>query len=65
MHWRRKWQPTPVSDLADGLNYALFSMIREIEDVELDYIKKGVDVTLPLLKEAVRSHLSQIGRAHV
>lgn len=46
------------TDLADGLNYALFSMIREIEDVELDYIKKGVDVTLPLLKEAVRSHLS-------
>ena len=25
---------------ADGLNYALFSMIRDIEDVELDYIKK-------------------------
>lgn len=43
---------------ADGLNYALFSMIREIEDVELDYIKKGVEVTLPLLKEAVRAHLS-------
>lgn len=43
---------------ADGLNYALFSMIREVEDVELDYIKKGVEVTLPLLKEAVRAHLS-------
>lgn len=43
---------------ADGLNFALFSMIREIEGIELDYIKKGVDVTLPLLKEAVRSHLS-------
>lgn len=43
---------------ADGLNYALFSMIRDIEGIELDYIKKGVDVTLPLLKEAVRSHLS-------
>lgn len=46
------------TDLADGLNYALFRMIREVEDVELEYIKKGVDVTLPLLKEAVRSHLS-------
>ena len=33
-------------------------MIREIEGVELDYIKKGVEVTLPLLKEVVRSHLS-------
>lgn len=46
------------TDLADGLNYALFSMIREVEDVELEYIKKGVEVTLPLLKEAVRAHLS-------
>lgn len=43
---------------ADGLNFALYSMIREIEGVELDYIKKGVEVTLPILKEAVRSHLS-------
>lgn len=43
---------------ADGLNFALFSMVRDIEAIELDYIKKGVDVTLPLLKEAVRSHLS-------
>lgn len=43
---------------SEGLNFALYSMIREIEGVELDYIKKGVDVTLPLLKEAVRSHLS-------
>lgn len=46
------------TDLADGLNYALFRMIREVEDVELEYIKKGVDVTLPLLKEAVKAHLS-------
>jgi hypothetical protein len=45
-------------DGAEGLNYALFSMIREIEDVELEYIKKGVEVTLPLLKEAVKAHLS-------
>lgn len=46
------------TDLADSLNYALFSMIREVEAVELDYIKKGVEVTLPILKEAVRSQLS-------
>ena len=46
------------TDLADSLSYALFSMIREVEDVELEYIKKGVEVTLPLLKEAVRAHLS-------
>ena len=43
---------------ADGLNFALYSMIREIEGVELDYIKKGVEVTLPILKEAVKAHLS-------
>ena len=46
------------TDLADGLNYALYSMIREVEDVELEYIKKGVEVTLPILKEAVKAHLS-------
>ena len=46
------------TDLADALNYTLFTMIREVEAVELDYIKKGVEVTLPMLKEAVRSQLS-------
>ena len=46
------------TDLADALNYTLFTMIREVESVELDYIKKGVDVTLPMLKEAVKAHLS-------
>ena len=44
------------TQLADSLNYALFSMIREVEDVELEYIKKGVEVTLPILKEAVKAH---------
>lgn len=43
---------------ADGLNYALYSMIREIEGIEMEYVKMGVDVTLPLLKEAVKSHLA-------
>lgn len=42
----------------DGLNYALYRMIQEIEQVELEYIKKGVDVHLLLLKDAVRSHIS-------
>lgn len=46
------------TELADALNFTLFSMIRDVEAVELDYIKKGVEVTLPLLKEAVKSHLS-------
>ena len=45
-------------DLADGLNYSLYKQIQEIERVELEYIKRGVSVTLPMMKEAVRSHLS-------
>ncbi len=45
-------------DNANGLNYALFAMIRDVENVELEYIKKGVEVHLPMLKEAVRSHIS-------
>ena len=43
---------------ADGLNYALYSMIREIEGIELEYVKMGVEVSLSLLKEAVKSHLA-------
>lgn len=43
---------------ADGLNYALYLMIQEIERVELEYIKKGVDVNLPMLKEAIKAHIS-------
>lgn len=43
---------------ADSLNYALFSMVRDVENVELEYIKRGVDVNLPMLKEAVRAHIS-------
>ena len=43
---------------ADGLNYALYSMIREIEGIEVEYVKMGVEVSLPLLKEAVKSHLA-------
>ena len=43
---------------ADGLNFALYSMIREIEGIELEYVKMGIEVTLPLLKEAVKSHLA-------
>ncbi|MBR1808368.1 MAG: site-specific integrase [Paludibacteraceae bacterium] len=33
-------------------------MIQEVERVELEYIKKGVDVHLPMLREAVRQHIS-------
>ena len=43
---------------ANGLNYALYTMVREEENGELEYIKRGVEVNLPMLKEAVRSHIS-------
>ena len=43
---------------ADGLNYALYLMISDIEKIELEYIKKGVEVHLPLLKEAVKFSIS-------
>ncbi len=43
---------------ADSLNYVLYQMIQEVELVELEYIKKGVEVHLPMLREAVRSHIS-------
>lgn len=43
---------------ADGLNYTLYLMIQQVERVELEYIKRGVEVNLPMLKEAVRAHIS-------
>lgn len=43
---------------SDSLNYALFLMINDIERVELEYIKKGVEVNLLLLRDAVKSHIS-------
>ncbi len=43
---------------AAGLNYALCTMMQEVERVELEYIKRGVEVQLPMLKEAVRSNIS-------
>lgn len=43
---------------AEDLNYALYLMIQDIERIELEYIKMGVMVNLPMLREAVRSHIS-------
>lgn len=47
-----------IGDNADGLNYAVYNTIMDIERIELDFIKKGTAVSLPMLKEAVRSNLS-------
>lgn len=43
---------------AEELNYALYLMVQDVERIELEYIKRGVTVNLPMLREAVRSHIS-------
>lgn len=45
-------------DNADGLNYALYVMIQDVERVELEFIRQGKDVNLMVLKDAVKSHIS-------
>lgn len=45
-------------DTAAGLNYALITMLREVENIELEYIKRGVEITLPMLKEFVKTNIS-------
>lgn len=47
-----------VGDNSDSLNYALYLMIQDIERVELEYIKRGTDVSLSTLKEAIKAHIS-------
>ena len=43
---------------AEALNYALYKMVQDTERVELEYIKRDVRVTLPLLREAIRAKIS-------
>ena len=43
---------------ADSVNYALYLMMQDVEKVELEYIKRGVAVSLPMLREAVRQDIS-------
>lgn len=47
---------------AEALNFALYETVRQIELVELEYIKRGVNVTLPLLRDAVKAHISPAAR---
>ena len=42
----------------DAMNFALYTMIQNIEHIELEYMRRGVLVTLSMLKEAYREHLS-------
>lgn len=54
------WSRCAVTGLinADALNYALYEMLSQVERIELEYIRRGVRVTLPMLVEAYRCKLS-------
>jgi site-specific recombinase XerD len=43
---------------AESINYYLGKMKQDIENIELDYFKKGVVPTLPMIKTAVKEHLA-------
>lgn len=59
-----QWQRGSVvgCDQAEPLNYALWRMVQDVERVELEYIKRGTDVTLPMLREAIRAKISPAAR---
>ena len=59
-----QWQRGSVvgCDQAESLNYALWRMVQDVERVELEYIKRGTDVTLPMLREAIRAKISPAAR---
>ena len=55
-NWCRGWVVGTPDD--NARNYALRRMMWEVEQVELEYIKKGMRLTLPALVEAVKASVS-------
>lgn len=55
-NWKDGWIVGTTDDA--GRNFSLRHMIWEVEQVELEYIKKGMRLTLPALIEAVKSQVS-------
>lgn len=55
-NWSNGWITGTDND--NDRNFALRRFVWEIEQVELEFMKKGTDVTLPLLADAVRTHVS-------
>lgn len=43
---------------ANNLNYYLGKMKQDIENIELDYFKRGIVPTLSMIKTAVKEHLA-------
>lgn len=58
--WRDGWLTGTTDDTAR--NYALRRMMWEVEQVELEYLKRGQRVTLPMLSEAVRTNVNPAAR---
>ena len=55
-NWKNGWVVGTPDD--NARNFMLRRMMWEVEQVELEYIKKGMVVTLPALMEAVESNVS-------
>lgn len=55
-NWESGWIKGTAND--SDRNFALRKFIWDIEQVELDFMKKGVEVSLPLLSDAVKTHIS-------
>lgn len=58
------WNAGLVTDhpLSQGLNAALMQMLIEAETIELEYVRRGVYPTLPMIRDALREHTSPAAR---
>lgn len=59
------WNPVQMihgHPLSQGLNAALLQMLIEVEQIELDYIRRGVHPTLMMIRDALREHMSPSAR---
>lgn len=59
-NWRDGWVVGTPDD--NARNFALRRMVWEMEQVELEYIKKGMTVTLPSLMDAIRTNVNPAAR---
>lgn len=56
---RNQWEHGRVINhpLADGLNHSIWMSLLDIQKIELEYLKRGVYLSLPALKNAVREKI--------
>lgn len=55
-NWRSGWVVGTLDD--NARNYSLRRMVWEIEQIELEFLKRGQRITLPLLMDSVRSNVN-------